>query len=252
MHFRRFLIFVFASLAITFCTAAQEVISVDATTLDQHVAYRVACIYPPLFKASTLQGKVVLQVQVNATGKVESIQVVSGHPMLSQASIDCVKQWIYRPFVKDGKPIAASGQVSVAFGWGRDESFPAAIQSQLEPWLGRWEFHECWPMLEGAGANCIQYKVNISKVVNRTIADIDVEGFQTDSHIRGSVALTNHGIKIVFLKIREAGLFDDAFKSGDVLFELSSQKDKVITTWKKMEPALDKNKTDGVYFEKEK
>jgi TonB family protein len=252
MHFRRFLFFVFAFLAISFHASAQEVISVDAPTLNQHIVHRVSCIYPPILKAADSFGSIVLQVQVGVTGKVESIKVVSGPTILQQSAIDCVKQWNFRPFEKNGKPVAASGQVSVIFGWGGDESSPAAIQPQMEPWLGHWEFHECWPMLEGVGANCIQYELFISKVGDKTIADVDVEGFQTDSHIKGRVIVTKNGIKIVFLKIREAGLFDDVYKSGDVLFELSLQKDKVITTWKKMEPALDKNKKDGMHFEKVK
>jgi len=90
MHCRRFLLFVLAFLAISFYSSAQEVISVDSPTLDQHVAHRVGCLYPPIFKAANSFGTIVLHVQVGVTGKIESIKIVSGSPILRQAAIDCV------------------------------------------------------------------------------------------------------------------------------------------------------------------
>ena len=127
---------------------------------------------------------------------------------------------------------------------------PVAARSPMEEWLGRWEFSECWPMLQGVGANCIQYEMNISNEGARTIADLDAVGFQTDSHVRGIVKLKKDGIKIVYVKVRESGLFDDAYKAGDGLFDLSSQNGKIVTTWEKLKPALDKNKSEGMRFER--
>jgi TonB family protein len=115
MLYRRLFMFVFAFLAISPFGSAEEVISVDAHTLNQHVDYRVSPVYPPIAKAARVQGTVVIQIQVGTTGKVESMQVVSGPAMLRQAAKDCLKQWTYHPFVNNGKPVVATGPVSLNF-----------------------------------------------------------------------------------------------------------------------------------------
>ena len=124
MRYRRFLLFAPVFMAISFLCSAQEVISVDEITLNQHVDHRVAPVYPPIAKAAGIQGTIVFQVQVGTTGKIESMKLVSGPAMLQQAAIDCLKQWTYRPFEKNGSPMAASGTVSIAFDLGKDGPTP--------------------------------------------------------------------------------------------------------------------------------
>jgi TonB family protein len=124
MRYRRILLFIFAFLVVSRLGSAQEVISVDETTLNQHVDHRVAPLYPPIAKAARIQGTLVFQVQVGTTGKIESIKLVSGPLMLQQAAIDCLKQWIFHPFEKDGVPVPASGKVSIEFSLGKDGPTP--------------------------------------------------------------------------------------------------------------------------------
>jgi TonB family protein len=118
------LLFVIAILVVSRFGSAQEIISVDEPTLDQHVDHRVAPFYPPIAKAARIQGTVVFQVQVGTTGKIESMKVVSGPLMLQQAAIDCLKQWTYHPFERSGKPVVATGSVSIMFSLGIDGPTP--------------------------------------------------------------------------------------------------------------------------------
>ncbi|HEY6248405.1 MAG TPA: TonB family protein, partial [Candidatus Angelobacter sp.] len=74
----------------------------------------VAPVWPPMEKLN-IEGKVILQVWLSLEGKVESIKVVSGHPMLFQAAIDAVKQWEYRPFLLNGQPVRVETTVEVPF-----------------------------------------------------------------------------------------------------------------------------------------
>ena len=60
-----------------------------------------------------IAGTVVLVITVAKNGHVESAKVISGHPMLLQAVLDAVKQWEYRPYLIDGKPVEFSTRVSV-------------------------------------------------------------------------------------------------------------------------------------------
>jgi TonB family protein len=116
--------FVSLLLAFPFFGSAQEAISVDHAVLDQHVDYRVAPIYPPIAKAAFVQGTVVIDVRLGVTGKIDSVKVVSGPPMLQQAAIDSLKQWRFHPFEKNGAPVPATGKVSIEFSLGKEGSTP--------------------------------------------------------------------------------------------------------------------------------
>ena len=124
MRFRRFLLFALLCSGISSLLSAQEILAVDASTLNQHIDHHLAPVYPPIAKAARIQGTVVFQVQVGTTGTIESMKVVSGPTMLQQAAIDCLKQWTYHPFEKDGKPVLAAGPVSIVFSLGIDGPTP--------------------------------------------------------------------------------------------------------------------------------
>lgn len=61
--------------------------------------------YPRVAKASRIEGAVILDVTLNENGEVEDIHVLSGHPLLIQAAVDCVRNWLYEPPVVNGKPV---------------------------------------------------------------------------------------------------------------------------------------------------
>ena len=54
-------------------------------------------IYAPMVIASGVQGDVVLEATVDARGKVGQMRVVRSQPMLTQATIDAVRQWEFDP-----------------------------------------------------------------------------------------------------------------------------------------------------------
>jgi TonB family protein len=106
------------------CGFSQSVLSVDEQTILQNVDHRVDPVYPPIARAARITGAVVLNITVGAKGTVESIKVVSGPPMLQQAALDCVKQWTFKPFNKDGSPGEASGKLTINFDLGKDNPTP--------------------------------------------------------------------------------------------------------------------------------
>jgi TonB family protein len=53
--------------------------------------------YPELARAARVTGVVLLQVVINREGLVENINVVSGHTLLTEAAVEAVKQWRYKP-----------------------------------------------------------------------------------------------------------------------------------------------------------
>ncbi len=71
--------------------------------------------YPSQARQAHVQGTVVLQVVIGKDGAVQSLHVVSGHPMLNQAALDAVRRWRYKPYRLDGEPVEADTQINVNF-----------------------------------------------------------------------------------------------------------------------------------------
>lgn len=86
--------------------AADSPKRIEAQTAEQNLTKKVEPIVPPLAKALEIGGTVSLEITISPDGKVYSVKVLSGHPMLTSAFVDAVKKWEYRPFVQDGRPIS--------------------------------------------------------------------------------------------------------------------------------------------------
>jgi TonB family protein len=88
---------------------------VSNDVMRSYVLKQVPPIYPEQARKAGVQGTVVLRVQVSRNGDVESIQMISGHPLLAPPAIEAVKQWKYKPYLLNGEPIAVETQVTVNF-----------------------------------------------------------------------------------------------------------------------------------------
>jgi protein TonB len=60
-------------------------------------------------------GTVILEAVVTEDGTVDQIRVISGHPLLIQAAIDCLKQWRYEPTYLNDEPVAVVLDAKVHF-----------------------------------------------------------------------------------------------------------------------------------------
>jgi protein TonB len=60
-------------------------------------------VYPADARKQRVEGTVVLKAVVSEGGKVEEVRLVEGDPTLAAAAISAVKQWRYRPYIRDGK-----------------------------------------------------------------------------------------------------------------------------------------------------
>ena len=83
--------------------------------MEGNLVHKVQPAYPPLARAARIQGSVVLRAIISRAGKIENLQVLSGHPLLVQAAIDAVRQWRYRPYNLNGEPVEVETQVTVTF-----------------------------------------------------------------------------------------------------------------------------------------
>jgi len=65
-------------------------------------------IYAPMVMASGIKGEVVLEATVDLRGKVATVRVVQTLPMLTQATIDAVRQWQFDPATVGGEPVVVT------------------------------------------------------------------------------------------------------------------------------------------------
>jgi protein TonB len=82
---------------------------------EGNLIYRVQPFYPPIARQARVQGAVELRALISKAGTIENLVVVRGHPMLSAAAIEAVKQWRYRPYLLNNEPIEVETEITVNF-----------------------------------------------------------------------------------------------------------------------------------------
>jgi protein TonB len=58
-------------------------------------------------------------VIIGKDGRMKSLEVVSGHPMLQQAALDAVRQWQYQQTLLNGEPVEIDTTIEVIFSLNR-------------------------------------------------------------------------------------------------------------------------------------
>jgi TonB family protein len=91
------------------------VVEVPEATAQRELLHRVEPEYPEAARQQNTQGRVMLEVHIGTDGSVEDVEVVSGSPVLAQASIDAVKQWKFKPRVVNGQPAEMQTRVTFDF-----------------------------------------------------------------------------------------------------------------------------------------
>jgi protein TonB len=76
---------------------------------------QVVPVYPQPARQLRISGTVHLLGIIARDGTIQRLQVLSGHPLLRQAALDAVSQWIYRPTVLNGQPVEVEAPIDVIF-----------------------------------------------------------------------------------------------------------------------------------------
>ncbi len=75
----------------------------------------VAPVYPTLAVQTRVQGIVVLECEIDARGRIENVKVLRGNPLLNDAAVEAVRQWVYTPTLLNGVPVPVLMNVTVTF-----------------------------------------------------------------------------------------------------------------------------------------
>jgi TonB family protein len=71
--------------------------------------------YPQQALEAGLQGAVVLQAWIGRDGSIRDLKLVDGSLLLGQAAVKAVKQWRYKPYLRNGVAVEAETYVTVNF-----------------------------------------------------------------------------------------------------------------------------------------
>jgi TonB family protein len=84
--------------------ASANAVILSSQGAQKRLLRSVAPKYPAEAQSHAAQGTIVLKTFVDSAGKVGSVRLVEGNATLAPAAIEAVKQWQYRPYLRDGKP----------------------------------------------------------------------------------------------------------------------------------------------------
>jgi len=72
-------------------------------------------LYPQEAFVKKVEGTVVLEIVIDASGRVVNARVVKSIPPLDAAARQCVLQWVFSPALKHGRPVMTIGMAPVQF-----------------------------------------------------------------------------------------------------------------------------------------
>lgn len=75
-------------------------------------------VYPELAAKARIEGIVIIEAQVDEQGRIRRTEVLRGVPVLNEAAVEAVRQWIYTPTLINGIPIPIVMSVTVVFSIG--------------------------------------------------------------------------------------------------------------------------------------
>lgn len=71
--------------------------------------------YPATARSMRMQGVVRAEVLIDENGHVEEVKDLSGPSLLQPAAGEAIKKWRFKPFLRDGDPVKATGFVTFNF-----------------------------------------------------------------------------------------------------------------------------------------
>jgi protein TonB len=75
----------------------------------------VSPLYPPIAQTARVQGTVIIEATIGIDGNVTDARVLRSVPLLDQAALDAVKQWLFTPTTLNRQPVPVIMTVTVTF-----------------------------------------------------------------------------------------------------------------------------------------
>jgi protein TonB len=96
-----------------------EKVKVPTSLASGRLAKKVPPFYPEEARLAGIQGTVVMHAEINETGDVTDLELLDGPIALAGSAIYAVRQWKYKPYLLDGRPVAVSTEIVVNYSLWR-------------------------------------------------------------------------------------------------------------------------------------
>ena len=95
--------------------SAKKAEPLQVGSLVEYATQKTNPVYPPAAKNIRMSGIVKVELVVDEKGQVAKVQKTSGPSILQRAALDAIRKWKFKPFVRDGQPIKATGFINFNF-----------------------------------------------------------------------------------------------------------------------------------------
>jgi protein TonB len=90
---------------------------VSSGVLAGLLQHKVDPVYPDDARKAKISGPVVMLVTVDDHGKIVDLSALAGPEMLRDAALSTVRQWTYKPYLLNGKPVFVKSQITINFSF---------------------------------------------------------------------------------------------------------------------------------------
>jgi periplasmic protein TonB len=90
-------------------------VPISSKVLQGKAIEKVVPVYPQLAKQIRMPGEVSVEVIISPEGRVESVRIVSGHPLFVNAARDAARGWRFEPTILNGVPVRVTGVITFVF-----------------------------------------------------------------------------------------------------------------------------------------
>lgn len=93
----------------------KQTVQVSKGVIQGAAIIKPAPAYPSIAKQAGVQGAVQILVTISEEGRVIDASIVSGHPLLRQATLDAARRWIFNPTTLTEVPVKVQGILTFNF-----------------------------------------------------------------------------------------------------------------------------------------
>ena len=90
-------------------------VNVSPKIMQNQIVTKFPPKYPVDAKKARIQGKVVLSATIDKKGNVTDLTVDSGPEELQNSALDAVRQWKYKPYLLNGRPIEVRTKINITY-----------------------------------------------------------------------------------------------------------------------------------------
>ncbi|MGZ4819526.1 MAG: TonB family protein [Terriglobales bacterium] len=81
----------------------KDAVILSSKGAEKRLVHQVQPTYPQQARSQQIEGTVVLRALVGESGAIEGVRLVEGNPVLAADAIKAVKQWRYKPYIRNGR-----------------------------------------------------------------------------------------------------------------------------------------------------